>query len=93
MEDKMETKLLDLLQVVLRASVVVAIVATIAVAAMGGHADHPATEDYAGPVEKRALSDRQAILLDGGEGDDVLRFRTLQPLEGATPGGADPREE
>ena len=87
----MKTTVLDLTRAVLRASVAIAVAAAVALAAIGGHADHAATEDYAGPVEKRALSDRQAILLNGAEGD-VLRFRTLVPM-GATPGGADPREE
>lgn len=88
----MNSKLMNIARAVLRASVAIAVAAVVAIAATGGHADHPATEDYAGPVEKRALSDRQAVMLNGGDGD-VLRFRTAEPMEGATPGGADLRDE
>jgi hypothetical protein len=72
----------------------VGIAASIAVAtvfflgAMGGHADHAATEDRAGPVERQALAERQAVMTNSGP-----RFRAQEPDASALAGGVDPREE
>lgn len=65
-----------------------AIAAFVVVAAAGGHADHPATEDRAGPVERRALAPREAVMTDAGP-----RFRAQPDEAYGTTGGADPREE
>lgn len=66
----------------------IAVVAAVVFAAAGGHADHPATEDRAGQVERQARGDREAVMTNSGP-----RFRTQEPYASTLPGGGDPREE
>jgi hypothetical protein len=81
-------KLATLVRSLVGITVSVAVAAAIVLAAVGGHADHSATEDRAGPVERHALAEREAVMTNSGP-----RFRAQEPRASALSGGADPREE
>jgi hypothetical protein len=66
----------------------IVVVAAVVLAAAGGHADHAATEDHAGPVERQALAERETVMTNSGP-----RFRAQEPAASAWAGGVDPREE
>ena len=90
----MKQQLVNVGKSLLGIAVTLAVVGAIALAALGGHADHAITEDRAGPVERKALAERQAIVVNAGhEREAVVRFRAQEPGAAAWPGGVDPSEE
>jgi hypothetical protein len=89
----MKQQLVNVGKSLLGTVVTLAVVGAIALAALGGHADHAVTDDRAGPVERKALAERQAIVVSAGpQQETVVRFRAQEP-GAAWPGGVDPNEE